>query len=101
MLHQHGFGDLDFYLYKESHSKLADAESLSSEQRDESLADAESLSIAKRSLLVRNSGTLTIIMELDDQRTQRVQFFMLLFDSISQIMITSDLDAFLLLRFCP
>ncbi len=100
MLHQHGFGDLDFYLYKESHSKLAGAESPSSEQRDESAAvmliyrAVRALcSVAKRNLLVRNRGTLTIIMELDDQRTQRVQFFMHLFDSISQIMITSDLDA--------
>ncbi len=101
MLHQHGFGDLDFYLYKErGRVDLAGAASPSDEQRDESAAvmliDRAARAVcsqAKRTLLVRNSGTLTIIMEVDDQRTQRVQFFMHLFDSISQIMITSDLDA--------
>ena len=100
MLHGHGFGDLDFYLYRtDGHTNCGDDYILRGGDLHESAAvmlidrAVRALcSASKRNLLVRNSGTLTIIMEMADQHIQRVQFFMHVFDSISQIMITSDID---------
>ena len=112
MLHGNGFGDLDFYVYKiadhgESrvalewaardlitkavHSLAAIVPGGSSSGSAVSLA-ADASRHCEATLLVENLITRTLVMRLADNSIWRMQFFLHLFNSVSEILLSSDID---------
>ena len=112
MLHGNGFGDMDFYVYKiadHGESRLAlewAARALiiealrclkpivpggsSSGSAVSPAADASRH--CEATLLVENETTRTLVVRLADNSVWRMQFFAHLFNSVSEILISSDID---------
>lgn len=91
MLHKRGFGDLDFCLYKHGD------EALLGRKRSNAIALVGKAVSAlchgtTRTLLMQTPDMLTLMFELNDGSVWRVQFLLHIFRSISEIMISSDLD---------
>lgn len=89
MLHKRGFGDMDFYICSQGgdfHSHNDDANQLV-EYAALSLCDA-----AARTLLVHRHDRLTCMLDMPDGSKRRVQFLLRILRSISEILLSADLD---------
>ena len=89
MLHKRGFGDLDFAICSQGGGCLSH-----SDDAAQLVAKAVmSLSaVSARTLLVQRHDRLTFMMHMPDGRKWRVQFLLRIFRSISEILLSADVD---------
>jgi len=95
LLHGNGFGDMDFnfYIYGTGQHNTPDFC-----RQQEAIADLLYINIrllaalGVRSLLFQNAICITLVVILRDGCAKEFQFFLYLFDSVSELMVSSDLD---------
>jgi len=89
LLHGQGFGDLDFFLYTQNGN--FDSYDQLEAKKLVGRAIVELSKNASYSLLVQNTSVTTLLLEFGSTKFQ-VQFFLHVFPSISDILVSSDID---------
>jgi len=96
LIHERGFGDVDlsFCVYDmPAFNEFCNGDHRTHAQAMLVCFNVQILAMhAVRTLLVQNPNTITLILELPDRHIQQVQFFLHTFNSISEAMVSSDLD---------